>query len=182
MICVLGPPPNLGLNKRHIEFDEWYRLSKKKFFENFISTLDYYSFSYYYASIFHKDNVGIFLYEELAQDKIRFSENLSTFLNISTEYTHNCLENKRYRQGGIDARMRKLHRCFDNIFFLDIAKRLLPNELKMFLKAKVLSSGKMEKTEVPLNIRHEIDDLFRESNHNLAYNWNLPLNEWQYPV
>lgn len=58
----------------------------------------------------------------------------------------------------------------------------MPNELKMFLKAKVLSSGKMEKTEVPLNIRHEIDDLFRESNHNLAYNWNLPLNEWQYPV
>lgn len=151
---------------------------------------DSFNFSGYIEQLYQAygaQNVYVYFFENLRQDRQRFINSLLAFLG---EYTFPALETIRYNKGyahniGYGPTQIALARFFNNFFRLDQNPRgqlpvirvpgvgnITPNR---FLRSSYLSWLFRSRYELPKDLRHRIRDFYREENRRLRKRFGLPL-------
>jgi hypothetical protein len=81
--------------RRKVEIDEWIQIDMNApESKHFIRSLNFYYVANYYAALFGKENVRVFLFEEMTNNLDRFAHNISGFLGIDADQTRAILSDK----------------------------------------------------------------------------------------
>jgi sulfotransferase family protein len=157
---------------------EWLRYSLRTSDKNYVGTLQYYETISYYAKLFGRDNVGVFLYEEFVRDQEAYVRRLCRFLGVTdvekgVELVRGKHELPTLTRG--------------ELLFLRMQSRL-PAALRMDglqrwgRKLSVLVPRASRAEAVPID-RFWLDQLaalYRESNRKLQQTFDLPLERYGY--
>ncbi len=141
----------------------------------------YHSVAQAYVEAFGRENVGVFLLEDLAKNTETFARQLCAFIGIDGEEGVRLLTGKRMHG-------RKSTR---GLAYARIRNALLgPNiHLGQFVPAGAvdafsafLSRGRPVKVELPTEWVAELESYYRDENCRLAKEWGLPLEKYGYPM
>ncbi|HKY71395.1 MAG TPA: sulfotransferase domain-containing protein [Nitrospira sp.] len=157
---------------------EWLTYSLRTSDKNYIGTLRYYETISYYAKLFGRDNVGVFLYEEFVRDQEAYVRRLCRFLGVHD--VEKAVELVRGRH-----ELPSLTR--GELFFLRIESRL-PAALRMDglhrlgrkLSALVPRASSAGAISIDPPWLEQLAALYRESNRKLQQTFDLPLERYGY--
>ncbi|HZS55555.1 MAG TPA: sulfotransferase [Bryobacteraceae bacterium] len=140
----------------------------------------YHAFAKAYADVFGRENVGIFMLEELATDVESFARKLCNFIGIDGDEGSRLLRNKRLhsrtsQRGLAYAKLRSV--VGRNIHLGVYAPKILVQVFSNFL-----SRGKPVAVELPRDWIEHLKSFYRTENARLAAEWGLPLQEYGYPL
>lgn len=161
--------------KRLLSFEDWLDANFKYREKGVIDDLKYYETIKLYQGIFGKNNIKIFLFEELVENLDCFVNKISDFLGINSEEAKKCLEgekkNSQYSQRFL--RVLKIKNKFLPFF-------KTPSFMKKPIK-KFLHKGGVKKIKFPFNWRGEIRDFYKTSNKKLKQEFGLDIDKYNYP-
>jgi hypothetical protein len=81
--------------RRKVDIDEWIQIDlNTPESKHFIRSLNFYYITNYYGALFGKENVHVFLFEELVNNPNRFAQDISGFLGINADQTLAILSDK----------------------------------------------------------------------------------------
>jgi len=152
---------------------------------SYLSYFNYYEILSYYDRIFGPGKIKVFMYEDFKYKPDMFINELSRFLNINTAESKLLIQNK---SENVTSKRRKLPKVqLSNV--IDV----LENEGAFSLFFKVLNSCKQvynsyrlaindQKESIDKDIRSRLLDYYSESNSLLARKFNLPLEQYKYPL
>jgi hypothetical protein len=137
-------------------------------------SLRYFETIEYYASLFGRDRLGIFLFEELVREPRRFAQKISRFLGVHNQQTVDGLLGNRanvatshYHHTWISRLLRKLFPVY-----------LLPSTWTQ--KAAILFKTNQLNNSVKTDTKKAVKNYFAESNRQLEKAWNLGLKKYDY--
>ncbi len=134
--------------------------------------------------MFGKNNVGLFLFEDLVYKPKFFACKLSKFLGIDSEHTQLALKNKHENQS-------ISHRY--NMYRMLSRKKLLPNinsnkskkiipDYRRESILNFLKNGKRKEYMISPLMQIKINKYFGKSNDKLQKKYGLDLSDYNYPV
>lgn len=164
-----------------VSLDEWVRIALEDNLTKYSSSLKYYEIANLYSDLFGKDNVGLFLFEELVNQPDLFADKISTFLGINSAYTKSVLNNQHEN-------FSVSHRY--NLYRILVRKKFLPHieSLKFLPKAwrmgilNFLKEGKKKDYEIGSAMQTKLHNYFVESNRKLEEEYGLNLSSYNYPI
>ena len=148
-----------------LKFNKWLEENFKDFNRGFLISYDYYKSINFYVDLFGRENIGIFLMDELADPKGRFTEKLSIFLGIETGKSRELLKNKRENKAPAPEIWLKL-------FSLSLKKIRLQFEYR----------AKFKDIKINDYWRKKLIDLYKNNNKRLAQEFDLDLKRYDYPL
>jgi hypothetical protein len=160
-----------------MSFKRWLRLSMRAPWKNLPSVLHYYDVIHFYASLFGRENVGVFLFEEFVRDPESYVRKLSAFLGIDTEKAIALVAGKRENQRftKFEAAYLRLARVLGLQRF-DWSRETAPWWIRQLRDC----FGKNEVYIRPA-WADSIAELYAEGNRRLEEEFDLPLEEYGYP-
>ena len=133
-----------------------------------------------WARVVGEDNVGVFIFEELAADSAAFAQRLCGFLGIDAEIAVQLLANQHQniRKSARTQAYGKLRAAFlPEISF----GRALPPPLRRAWRS-YLEGGHRAKVDLPPNWLGRITNYYSADNRRLAERFHLPLQSYGYPM
>jgi len=137
--------------------------------------LNYASLTSSYSDVFGEENVGVFLYEELAADPESFALRLCRFMNVS-EQDFPMIDATREQ-----SRLTRIQ-------YLRVKYNIAPSiKLSGFVPRRVnqalqiIGGGSVRASPSP-EWKSRIENLYRESNRKVAKKYNLPLQLYGYSM
>jgi hypothetical protein len=133
-----------------------------------------------FVAAFGKDNVGVFLFEDLARDPPDFGRRIASFLGVDPEKGAELMtgrqENARPRQMLI--RYSKLRqRLLPGVSF----GKLLPEAGRKWVY-RLLNRGGKPAGAIPADLRARLEDYYREDNRRLKALYGLAIERYGYPL
>lgn len=136
-----------------------------------------------FASVFGRESVGIFLFEQLREDQAAFIEAICRFLGIDAQegviHTRGQRENDRWTQAQFD-RLKRIHGSLLRATLFRFANRRARR--RMLGLGRNGSEGPRARAEISEAWQERILDKTREGNRRLMERWNLPLDRYGYPL
>ena len=174
-------PRNLYSNQKSVSIDEWVERDFKNYDISFVKSIEYYKIVKYYSELFGKENVGVFLFEELVNDLELFSKKISNFLDIDELETYNLL-NSKHENDGVSQNFNTYRK------FRTQLSSFIPNEIKHngILKSleqqlfQKLKKGKKQKVNMSVDTKEKIYSYYNEQNKKLAKEYSLELRKYEY--
>ncbi|MGE5342463.1 MAG: sulfotransferase domain-containing protein [Candidatus Omnitrophota bacterium] len=164
-----------------VTFEDWLALCVENLDRGYISHADYYKTIDFYSRLFGRENVCVLMLEEFIHHKETYIRKLSEFLGIdaveSLERVSDAHEHREITQHTLDfellkARFFPLHRNF-----------LLLGLLKSYLSFKHQNRrGAVAMVEIPARFKDQLKTIFREGNRKLMTHYQLPLEQYHYPL
>lgn len=128
-----------------------------------------------------KENVGVFLFEELQRQPEKYYRSISWFIGIDPDEAYSLSKqkhlNKRITQGELD-KIRQLYACVWTKALLPFLSRRLRRRL---LLSAAQNSGPA-KVELAADFQEKIIAATRDGHRWLVENLDLPLAEYDYPI
>jgi hypothetical protein len=156
--------------------DEWFeaRLGAE------IHKFRYYAMAKSYADVFGRENVGVFLLEDMKNDVDKFAQSLCGFIGIDASHGAALLRGQR----------RNVRTSQRTHIYSKLRKRIGPNiRLSQYVPAFVLdtfsgllNTGSRARFELPPRWAAEAGSHYRDDNRLLAADWQLPLKKYGYPI
>lgn len=142
--------------------------------------LDYDKLIACYTHLFGRQNVGVFLFEDLVRDPESYAGKICAFIGVDGEEGARCLSGVHENPARSVAltrytRLRKL--MLPRIEL----RRHLPQALHRRFRT-LLTRGPKLKVTIPEDLVAPLEDRFREGNRRLADEFELPLGDAGYPV
>ncbi|NOZ47017.1 MAG: sulfotransferase [Chlorobi bacterium] len=140
--------------------------------ELFIELGEYYKQVKRYYEVFPKENIGVFLFDELEKNPEAFYQSIFKFLNISFFNTNlNEIHNKAKVP-----KMKKLNKLVVNSGIKNLSKTILPEILFEKMKQKAFK----ENTDIKLdkNTKNRLLDVYKTDIENTAGLINVDLSKW----
>ncbi|MDZ7611478.1 MAG: sulfotransferase domain-containing protein [Candidatus Moranbacteria bacterium] len=169
---VFGP----GKTGKYKTFDRWLKEAFEDPHTSILFAPKYYQLATHYKNLFDKKNIGIFLFEEMVNDTETFSRKIASFLGIDKKETLQLLS---------QASQNPASEAFLYVF----KKRFLPDiEYKKYVDEKIYNfscrqiSKLRKKPEMSDYWKQKIIDYYKESNRQLAEEFNLDLSKYNYPL
>jgi hypothetical protein len=172
----LGP----GSGDKILSLDEWLRRSFLNLERSSLIGFKYYEIAKAYSELFGKENVGIFLFEELANDLDLFAKKLSGFIGIDFKQTKELLSQPGKNSSTTEKYMNLLKFKKRFLPFLKIKKIIPPALRKQLLQ--FLQTGKSKKSELNEHWRKELSKLYADSNKKLQDELKLDIGKYKYPL
>lgn len=153
----------------------------------FASEPDWHAFGYRFhavadawARVVGEENVGVFLFEELACNAGAFARRLCDFIGIDAEIGARLLQGKhenvrKSQRTQTYARLRSA--LLPGVSF----GKLLPAPVRRRWRG-FLENGELARTELPKDWTCRIEERHRSDNELLAQRFGLPLKEYGYPL
>jgi hypothetical protein len=165
----------------HVTLDEWLEVSYKNLERSYLGHIDYFKTVDYYAKLLGKENIGVLLLEELVHTPGEFIKKLSAFLGIDADQGLQLLKGKRANIGTghiqleAEALRSKWH-PLSNFF-------LVSKMLKVYLALKK-NVKKKKSAEIPISDDwiERLRQLYTKGNQQLAGKYELPLENYGYPI
>jgi hypothetical protein len=156
-------------------------------YNDFLSSLEFDKTISLYSNLFGKENIGIFLFEELKFSPDIFSQKLSNFLGISKEeLLFNLKKTPRNTYDGKNKKFKRLRsKIFPNLVFSNYLPDRIRNNIKQKIieyidHIKIIDSSKHSKIN---NKNMEIiNNYYKTSNQKLIKKINLDLKKYNYPL
>lgn len=174
-------PRNLYSNHKSVNIDQWVERDLDNPFINFLESINYFKTIKFYSDLFGKENVGVFLFEDLKDNLETFAKYISRFLEIDYKETFKLLKNKK-ENSGMSKKVNH-YRSFRNnlakafpysLQKIDIIKKI---DSKLM---KVLMKGKKQKIFMNDATIKKLKSYFEESNFKLEQEFNLGLKNKNY--
>jgi hypothetical protein len=155
---------------------EWFEVNR----DGPIHFCRYHAVGQSYAEAFGRDNVKIFLLEDMQDDALAFAERLCAFMDIGAEEGRALLAQERHN-------VRTSHR---HHLYSKLRKRwgpqvslgpMVPAPLRDGI-VHLLTSGRPANVSLPIRCIAEMESYYREDNRQLAEQWGLPLAKYGYPL
>jgi hypothetical protein len=172
--------PNDLIHGKPVSIEEWIDLDLKKEKYSYIKSLDYNKIINYYETLFGKEHIGVFLFEDLVKDLNSFSNEISNFCEIDKNKTIQLLKNKT-ENTGVSSQYNKIRQLKRKMIPGIEIKKFIPSFLMHFL-INTLKTGKKHKIEIEDNHYNQINNLFKSSNSTLQKKYNLNLSKYNYPL
>jgi len=174
-------PRNLYANQKSVSIDKWVERDFKNYDISFVKSIEYYKIVKYYSELFGKENIGVFLFEEMVQDLESFSKRLSNFLDIDETETYNLL-NSKHENDGVSQNLnsyRKFKATVSSYIptFLKNSELIRALDKQLFQKLK---QGKKQKIEMSIRTKQKIFEYYNEQNKKLADEFDLNLKKYGY--
>ena len=137
-----------------------------------------------YADVFGRQNIKLTLFEQFAEDNEAVIRDICEFLGIEPAEALQILngkhENKHLTLPQID-RLREIEGSFWQSFAFRFSPRKRRKRM-IFEQPPATRVTPEEDLEVPPAWQEKICDFTREGNREIARQWNLPLEQYNYPV
>lgn len=164
-----------------ISFKDWLEICKNMYHGDFVNNIVYFDTIDYYARLFGKENICVLLFEEFVKNKGEFILKLSQFLNIDPEISRgliqNAHENKRISQA--DFQVESLRSKFGFMRnFAPIVKFI--NGIRKI--RGVLGTNRHSDVDIPEEWYQPLWNLYKEGNRKLKKDYQLPLENYGYPL
>jgi hypothetical protein len=164
-----------------VEFDDWLSNSYKNYDRSYIGHVDYYKTIAYYSELFGKKNVCVLLFEEFVQNQEEFIRKLTDFLGIDFTEALKAVENKHENQG-IGLAQLDIERAMARLYPL-IRIPALRKFIKFSLR-QLYTHRKKSSAQLIFSAQWNdvLSDFYKTGNRNLMNYYNLPLEEYNYPL
>jgi len=148
-----------------------------------IGPLDYARTARQYACLFGMANVGVFCFEQLVESSDSFVTEISQFMGIEPVQAQQLMAGKRENVRWTDRQVKQF-RQIENSPILSRFYRLMPRPIRRRLIELVKKDRQGEKARAFYSDlwQQRINDSTREGNAYLQENWELPLEQYGYPV
>lgn len=133
-----------------------------------------------YANIFGKENVALFLLEELQADPSDFAKRLCGFIGVDPERGAALITGER-RNIRVSEKYYKYAKLRKRLGLNIPIGRFAPQFIRELFK-KAVMGGRAAKIKLPPVWVERLEDRFRSDNRRLADEWNLPLDRFGYPL
>lgn len=174
-------PRNLYANQKSVSIDDWIERDFKNYDISFVKSIEYYKLVKYYRELFGKENVGVFLFEEMVSELKSFSEKISVFLDIDPIETYNLLYSK-HENDGVSQNLNN-YRKFKAAVSSYIPTFLKNNELIKALDKQFFQKfkqGKKQKIQMSDKTKQIIFEYYKKQNKKIAKEFDLSLCEYGY--
>jgi hypothetical protein len=141
-----------------------------------------------YADVFGRENVGVFLFEQLLSDPRNYYESICRFIGIEAQEAIAHCEGERENQRWTELQMRRLH----SVHSSRLASTLFRYSPRAVRRQMLGMSGHHESTgsvvgksarvAIPEHLQDKLGEKTRAGNRRLMEIWNLPLDQYQYPI
>ncbi|VAW80547.1 hypothetical protein MNBD_GAMMA15-2368 [hydrothermal vent metagenome] len=156
-----------------VSFDRWLTLKTKAEHRSILDDLDFFRAIDFYAGLFGRENVGVFLFETLREDSGLFASDLSNFLGVDTGQFEVLL--KADRQNPTISQN-----------YIDFWQRWgpwLPYRLAQKLALRADNSrGRPAKIDIGERGREIVRTLCAEGNGRLEKEYGVPLSRYGYTM
>jgi len=144
----------------------------------YLESLKYSKIIDHYSKLFGKENVGVFLFENLKKNPKEFISNIATFIGISQSTAINTMPKSKENRGVSKKfnQFRKFQRR--NQWINKIAKQI-PQKLKQIFLSWI-KKGDKQKIEYDDQTRNFILEYYRRDNYYISKEYHLDLNEYNY--
>lgn len=166
-------PRDLSIG-RYVSFDSWFNIVHWNKKIKLLNMLDYYSVIKFYESLFGVNNVGVFVFEELAIELDVFSKKISKFMSIDESETLDIL-NGVYENLGVSSRYNFFRRLKRDYLPISVS-RYVENNFKSYIK----SGNKKHYSLSPRNIEL-LNKYYAEGNKRLVSEYGINLATYKYP-
>jgi hypothetical protein len=163
-----------------VSLDDWFKIAFWNKQLRLFQMLNYIDIIDYYAKLFGEANVGVFLFEELAQDATEFSRKISSFMGIGRQETADLLSGK-HENRGVSRRYnvyRASKRKYLGWFFKN---RILSARLEGVLDGWLKSGKPADYVLSPENLSR-VEKYFSPGNRKLVEKYELDLEKYGYFV
>ena len=156
-----------------ISFDRWLKLKLKARHRSILDDLNFFPIIDFYAGLFGRENIRIFLFEELRENSSRFAADMADFLSVDAGQFETLL--KMDRQNPTISQ--------DYIDFWHTWGPWLPYRLAQKLALRMDNSkGRPAKVDLGDRAKGLVRTLCAEGNRQLEETWNVPLRKFGYSV
>lgn len=165
-------------NKRWINFRNWLNNNLENHDKSFLEGIYYNKILSYYEKLFGRENINLYLFEELVSLNEKTTLYLSQFLNVTQEELLNYLNVKPKNQASTHALYHLKMKYFPSISF----SKFIPRSL---IKAVAKLYQSNQKTEIDSESYDKIYRLYQSDNDNLIQNGWVDFNlmeKWKYPL
>jgi Sulfotransferase family len=156
--------------------DDWFKANHG----GWAHIYQYYAMASAYATVYGRENVGVFLLEDLVGDVTSFAQRLCEFIGIDPAAGAELLQGQRWntrttQRTHIYSRLRKS--LGPDIRLSRFAPAPVRNAFLNFMEG-----GRSARVELPTNWVAEMEAYYRDDNCKLAAEWGLPLKDHGYPL
>ena len=147
---------------------------------SWIECLDYSKVVRTYAELFGKDNVGIFLLEDLRKDAAAYARSVCAFIGVDEDEGARHLVGVRNNEGRSAAM--SAYTRFRKLMLPEVAiGHYVPKTARDGFH-NLLNRGGKPKAEIPADAKRELRSFFGKGNRYLADSYGLPLEHNDYPL
>ncbi len=181
----VGAKASFRRGARYLPIDEWLDRQWERPGHPPTAHLEYADAIEIFADVFGHDRVGIFLYEQLADDPAEYIRSICRFLGIDPEegvsHALGKRENARWSQSQLD-RLQQIKRSPVKSTLFRFADRKTRRQMLGIPRRGQVRDGPPARAEISDRWRERIEEKTRQANRRLAQRWSVPLAEYGYPL
>ena len=140
----------------------------------------YYTVAASFAEVFGRENVGIFLFEEMKTDAAAFARHLCNFIGVDADQGAQLIKGER-RNKRVSARFVAYSKLRKALGMNIPLGRMVPETLRLSFN-NFVAGGSDARIRLPAAWASEMEHHFRDDNCRLAQEWDLPLEKYGYPL
>lgn len=182
----MRPSNPLGINDSKNAFyslEEWIEVNLNNLQWSIISTLKYFEVISWYIELFGKENVGIFVFENLLANPNKFTKDICDFLNIDFNKCQKHLSDPQNSYNRYNA-MKLIPKYIPKSASLT-AKKVFPNMLYKKISQSIyhlVNNIPINKEKLPLNSNYRsiLNEFYRDSNIKIMNQFELEIDKYGY--
>ena len=176
--------PATSQTGRYLSISDWLEDCWEGEQRDVLGIVDYGRTIQWFVDLFGRDNVGVFLFEDLVGQPETFLSELCAFCGIDSEQAYALMQNTRKNVRWTEESIARL-RWIDRIPAAPYLFRKAPKARRarwLGVDRKHALSGSRARAEIPAEWAARISDACRSSNHFLRDEWGLALDRHGYPL
>jgi len=178
----VGPDVRLGTAPRYFRIDQWLGEESRRPEKGVLTHLEYARTIEMLADVFGRGAIGVFLFEQLAEDAPGFLRALCEFIGIDPVEGKRLATGKRQNDRWTSAQLDRF-KAVERSAWRSTAFRFAPRSLReRMLSFDGADDGPRARAHLPPEWRARVAELTRPGNRWLVKEWNLPLDRYQYPL
>lgn len=158
--------------KNFISFEDWFVMASRESYRSILDDLRYFSIVEAYAKLFGRDNIGLFMFEEMKRQPRHFAEKMAAFLEVDSDAVVDGLASTE------NAAMSERQRRFWMRFGPFLPRRVVRN----WSRRVPSRGGEPARIEIGDTARRTVAEIVADENRRLAEAYGIDLEGHGYTV
>lgn len=165
---------------RPVSIERWVDIAFQDPLVKYANSLNYYETVRCYSALFGKENVGVFLFEEMVDDLPLYAQRISEFIGIDSAQTALCLGGK-HENSTVSHRYNTYRKLVRRGFPKVEKLSFLPKRIQRAI-VHYLEQGPKKKHAMSSEMTSLVCRYFSESNQKLQQEFDVNLSKYNYPT
>lgn len=167
---------------RHVTLENYLTHAMNQWGNSFLAIVDFADCIRFYEELFGKDKIHILLFEEFIRDPKEYIEQLCSILSIDSEGAFEIYSGGHSNPRPTE-RMARYHKFRSWLLPGVPVRKIMPGGEKLHITlTKILNKGAVHNVDIPGHWRSRLGECYRDGNRRLMEDYNLPLDQYGYPL